>query len=232
MNKIKFPLLNADDIECRIGQLSKDNTKASLLLYQDARCGMKYLDQEVGAENWQKKFYAVNNLVICSLGIKTDDGWIWKDDTGSAGSIEEEKSIISDSFKRACVCWGIGRELYTAPDVWVKIETKYDKFFVKEIGYNSKNEINKLVIVDKNGVVVYELGAKKQSFENKPGQKIAPNDTRTYQAKVYDYFNRLPAERQEKFLQNIISNEFGVGRIDDLTDEQARQVFVKWCTRG
>lgn len=169
MKEIKFPLLTKDDIELRIGQMSKDGTKASLLLYQDARCGMKYLDQVVGV-NWQKRYYEVRGLVICSLGIYDDDTkqWLWKDDTGSSGTIEEEKSIVSDSFKRCCVCWGLARELYTAPQIWVNVSSKYDKFYVKEIGYNENREINRLVITDNKGNEVYSYGVGAKSGYNKP----------------------------------------------------------------
>lgn len=162
MKELKFPLLTKDDIEVRIGQLNKEQTKASLLLYQDARCGMKYLDQVVGATNWQKKFYEVRGLVICSLGINVNYDepnkeplWIWKDDTGSAGTIEEEKSIISDSFKRCVVCYGLARELYTSPTIWVDIKSKYDKFKVLDITYNEQREIKTLVIGNEKGEPVF-----------------------------------------------------------------------------
>ena len=162
MKELKFPLLTKDDIEVRIGQLNKEQTKASLLLYQDARCGMKYLDLVVGVGNWQKRFYEVRGLVICSLGVNINYDepnkeplWVWKDDTGSAGTIEEEKSIISDSFKRCVVCFGLARELYTSPTIWVDIKSKYDKFKVLDITYNENREIETLVIGDEKGNPVY-----------------------------------------------------------------------------
>ena len=163
--EIKFPLLTKDDIEIRIGQISKnDPNKASLLLYQDARCGMKYFDKVVGPLNWKKSYYEAKGLLICAISVYNSETkeWVEKADTGSAGSIEEEKSIASDSFKRACVCWGLARELYSAPDIWVNIESKYDKFYVKEIGYNQDQEINKLVIVNAKGDIAYSFpkGAK------------------------------------------------------------------------
>ena len=157
MKEIKFPLLTKEDIEVRIGQFNQDKTKASLLLYQDARCGMKYLDQVVGVNKWQKKYYEVRGLVICSLGIYDEDlqQWLWKDDTGTAGSIEEEKSVISDSFKRCCVCWGLARELYSSPNIWVEIKSKYDKFYVKSITYNENREIKTLEIENEKHEIVF-----------------------------------------------------------------------------
>ena len=158
MKELKFPLLTKDDIDVRIGQKSKkDPNKVSLLLYQDARCGMKYLDQVVGVGNWQKRYYECKGLVICAVSIYDEEKkqWVEKSDTGSAGDFEVEKSLASDSFKRVCVCWGLARELYTAPDIWVKTEGNYDKFFVKKIGYNANREICELFIANANGEIVY-----------------------------------------------------------------------------
>ena len=61
----------------------------------------------------------------------------------------KKKGQASDSFKRACFNWGIGRELYTSPFIWIqsgdvalkangeyqgkKKYTTYDKFRVTQI---------------------------------------------------------------------------------------------------
>lgn len=230
MKEIKFPLLTNEDIECRIGQVSKDNTKASLLLYQDARCGMKYLDQVVGAGKWTKRYYEVRGLVICSLGIYDDETnqFIYKDDTGSAGSIEEEKSIISDSFKRCCVCWGLARELYTAPDIWVKIESKYDKFDVKEIGYNDKKEIIKLVIVNrKTKEVVYSYGTSNkvpttaQNQERTANSKKEEENTKQFaiDMKYIDDYYKLCNERQKGTLLDYIKKVSNYNSIAELFND-------------
>ena len=59
---------------------------------------------------------------------------------------EAQKGEASDSFKRACFNWGIGRELYTAPFIWIPA-TKcnitdgnkcYDKFEVEKILVENK----------------------------------------------------------------------------------------------
>lgn len=118
----RFRDLRADEIECRVSTASDKGT--SLLLYKTARTDANILDETVGPENWQCRFYEVAGVTFCSLGIKAQgcDGateWVWKDDSGSAGNIEEEKSKASDCFKRAGFKWGIGRSLYTAPFIWV-----------------------------------------------------------------------------------------------------------------
>lgn len=116
-----FRPLKADEVNVRIDTIN--DKSAMLLLYKDARCDMAVLDDTVGPMNWQRKHYECKGNLFCSVGIRGDDGeWIWKDDCGSEGNYEKAKSESSDSFKRACTTWGIGRELYTAPVLKVKPE--------------------------------------------------------------------------------------------------------------
>lgn len=117
-----FRYLRADEIECRVG-ICRENG-LSLLLYKDARCDARILDETVGPDNWQNEFYCCKNTLFCKVGIRVDRGegfaeWVWKDDAGSPSNMEAEKGEASDAFKRACFKWGIGRELYTAPFIWV-----------------------------------------------------------------------------------------------------------------
>ena len=254
MKELRFPLLTKDDIELRIGQMSKDGTKASLLLYQDARCAMKYLDQVVGAMNWQKRYYEVRGLVICSIGIYDEDRheWVWKDDTGSSGSIEEEKSIISDSTKRAAVAWGLARELYTAPDIWVKVESKYDKFKVASISYNEDREIKTLEIANKNNEIVYSYGLNKKvsqvvnkvaqtrQYEKGTVEEITKGLGDTFdldnvdddgvmcsaetKSKIQELTGHFSAERYTKFKAYMKEN-FGCESIAELTESQGQKLL-------
>lgn len=124
---MKFRDLRANEIDARVGQIGEGY--CTLLLYKDARVDMDILDETVGKDNWQRKHYEVKGNLYCSVGINTlDNGWVWKDDCGTESNTEKEKGESSDSFKRACVNWGIGRELYTAPQIYIKCETtKNDK---------------------------------------------------------------------------------------------------------
>ncbi len=116
-----FRPLRADEVRVRVNTIN--DKKCTLLLYKDARCDMNILDESVGAGNWQRKHYECKGNLFCSVGIRGKDGtWVFKDDCGTEGYTEKEKSEASDSFKRACTCWGIGRELYTAPVMQVKSE--------------------------------------------------------------------------------------------------------------
>lgn len=160
-----FDLLKADEIECRVGTVKKPQDDQpggiSLLLYKDARCDMTRLDKTVGAMNWQRNHSREN--ANCTVSIWDDEKKIWvsKEDTGVASRTEAEKGLASDSFKRACVNWGIGRELYTSPFIWVSgnpDQLKWERFRVKAIGYDENRSVNALTIVDKRNKVVFQMG--------------------------------------------------------------------------
>lgn len=136
------------------------------MLYKDSRVDMNLLDEVVGAQNWQRVHLRDNANCIVSIWDEEKKQWIDKEDTGTESNTEKEKGLASDSFKRACVNWGIGRELYTAPQITLwgdGKELSKRKYTVKEIDYNEKREINKLVIVDNLGNIVYPAVQKTNS---------------------------------------------------------------------
>ena len=161
--------LTADEVECRVATVKKDNSGCSLLLYKDARVDMRILDETFGQMNWQRHHGRDNANCIISVWDDDKKQWIEKEDTGTESNTEAAKGLASDSFKRAGFNWGIGRELYDAPFIWVQL-SKQDlstngkitaKFFVKDIEYDrTKSEFVKLKIVDSKGVVRFELGKK------------------------------------------------------------------------
>jgi hypothetical protein len=128
-----------------------------LLLYKNARVDMNILDETVGAENWQREHYECKGNLFCRVGIRCEHTehnsshreWVFKSDCGVESNTEAQKGEASDSFKRACFNWGIGRELYTSP--LIKVPAKqcnikivgnypkcYDKFFVEKIIIENK----------------------------------------------------------------------------------------------
>lgn len=115
-----FRDLRADEIECRVAQATENGV--SLLLYKDARCDQNILDETVGEFGWQRYHARDNANCVVSLWDEKKQQWVSKEDTGTESNTEKEKGLASDSFKRACFNWGIGRELYTAPFVWIKAE--------------------------------------------------------------------------------------------------------------
>ncbi len=127
-----FRDLKANEIDCRISQINEKGL--SLLLYKDARVDMDILDETVGAKNWQRKHTRDNANCIIEIWDEDKKEWISKEDTGTESFTEKEKGLASDSFKRAGFNWGIGRELYTAPFIYVPVKDKEgnDNFVLKE----------------------------------------------------------------------------------------------------
>ena len=146
----KIRLLRADEIDCRPQTVKAGG--CSLLLYKDARCDMTILDEIYGSLNWKREHTRDNHNCIVSVWNSDIQQWISKEDTGIESNSEAAKGLASDSFKRACVNFGIGRELYTAPFIWIKLssgETYTDskgrtqlavglKFFVEKIEYKDR----------------------------------------------------------------------------------------------
>lgn len=162
-----FRRLRADEIELRVGTCTDKGF--SLLLYKDARCDMNILDETVGAMNWKREHLRENANCIVSIWDADKGMWVSKEDTGTEPFTEKEKGLASDSFKRACVNWGIGRELYSAPFIWISGHTrdgynskyKTDGFDRKlqliAIGYDDTGCINSLIITDDKDNVVYSF---------------------------------------------------------------------------
>lgn len=146
-----FRDLTKDEIECRVQSVKQNGLV--LLLYKDARVDMNILDETVKPECWQREHYECKGNLFCRVGIcvETKKGdavfpeWTWKSDCGTESNTEAQKGEASDSFKRACFNWGIGRELYTAPFIWIPAEKCninngkcYDKFVVEKILIENK----------------------------------------------------------------------------------------------
>lgn len=179
---ISFRKLKADEIECRVGQVKKDGSKYSVLLFKTARVDQSFLDEVVGAENWQSEHYEVKGKDFCKIGIRIERGdkpeWVWKSDCGSESNVEAEKGEASDAFKRAGFQWGIGRELYSAPQIWLdKSVNSYD-LKVEQIEYDSSDKICTLVLSSK-GEVVYQFrnGKGIAKIEDTPQPKGVDHDT-------------------------------------------------------
>ena len=149
--KLQFRDLKASEIECRPATVNEKGI--TLLLYKDARVDQDILDETVGPMDWQRKHSRDN--ANCTVEIWDEDKkqWVSKEDTGKESNTEKEKGLASDSFKRACFNWGIGRELYTAPFIWIsadktnisvkewqgkKIYSTTDKFIVEKIQITNK----------------------------------------------------------------------------------------------
>lgn len=178
---MEFRTLKADEIDCRVSQIASNY--CTLLLYKDARVDMNVLDESVGCMNWQKSYLRDNANCIVSIYDDEKKQWVSKEDTGTESFSEAEKGLASDSFKRACFNWGIGRELYTAPSIILfpnkemipkgkdsefyqndkgKYETK-TRFYVEYIDYDNVRNIQNLIIRDnKNHIRFTQLTKEKE----------------------------------------------------------------------
>jgi len=123
--------LNREHIDFKIAQVTETNNAvwASILAYKDARTDMQILDDAVGPMNWQVKYQRDTKGVLqCSIGIwdpeKGIGDWVWKTSNGVESDYESEKGEYSDAFKRAGFMWGIGRQLYDFPQIWVQLNEK------------------------------------------------------------------------------------------------------------
>ena len=165
-------LLKPKEISCRVQQISEKGL--SLLLYVTSRAGQNLLDEIYGPLGWQRTHSIIGNELYCTISVWDNDKkmWVNKQDVGKESFTEKEKGRASDSFKRACVNFGIGRELYSAPRIWVPAEsvtlkeikikdkdskyTTYDTFTVKSITYNDMREIDSIEIINQKLDTVFK----------------------------------------------------------------------------
>lgn len=180
-----FRTLRADEIDCRISQIKEKDGKPSglsLLLYKDARCDQNILDETVGPMNWERRHSRENANCTVSIWCEERKCWVSKEDTGTESNTEREKGLASDSFKRSCFNWGIGRELYTAPFIWIpadKCEIRkdsrgkfvcYDRFTVHGIGYKDGVITGLEIKNQKTGKICYKFGEINETAPEKPEQ--------------------------------------------------------------
>lgn len=186
-------LLSKEDIDVRVAQTNIYNNngqqvvKVNLLLYKNARVDMKILDELFTPMGWKRTHRLIGDRLYCAVEVfdKTSGQWICKEDVGVESNTEAEKGQASDSFKRACVNWGIGRELYTAPRISVELTDKeytrgqdgkikvWATFGVKSIGYDAKTRtITSLEIQDKFGNVRFSMGGSVQQSQSEPSQAV------------------------------------------------------------
>ena len=118
--------LEIKDLEFRVQSINK-GWYARLLVYKDARCDMNILDKAVWPLNWKKAYTRDNRNCIVSIYDPNKKEWISKEDVWTESASEAQKWLASDSFKRACFNWWIGRELYAYPPIDVKLNQNEEK---------------------------------------------------------------------------------------------------------
>lgn len=211
-----FRTLTASELECRIG-MSK-NQGVSLLLYKNSRADMNLLDEVFGPFGWKREHQELKGVIYCGVSVKDleNGDWVTKWDAGVESNTEPQKGEASDSFKRACVNWGIGRELYTAPFIWVKLNDQEwnggkprVSFKVSEISYSFDRKIRSLTIVDGGGNVRYQMAAKSlaPAEYSRMVKAIKEQPERERELQSWWCDNYLPTREQLKAFQDEITKE-------------------------
>lgn len=221
----EIPLLTANDVECRIKKIT--NEGAVLLLYKTARVDMRILDEVYGSMNWQRHHEVINNNLFCTISVWDSEKsqWVSKQDVGTESNAEAEKGQASDAFKRAGFAWGIGRELYDAPFIWISGKvSKYDRFHVTDIQYDrEKQAFTRLVIFDDKGKERYRLNGTKTD-------RPQPTDDRRQKglAAIAELIKKHKAEQP---FADWLKDTMKVNNLDGMTVEQLAEVykgFKKW----
>lgn len=227
---MEFRTLSASDIDCRIQSIGQNKTGAvgaTILLYKDARVDMRMLDEVVGAMNWQREHKLIGDRLYCTVSIYNSENgqWISKSDVGIESNTAKEKGQASDAFKRACFNWGIGRELYSAPFVYIQLDkseyserngklTSNAKFKVKDIAYNESRNIVRLVVEDNKGQVRYTFGNNTQHKTQETVYNWSSLKTRATQGGI-----------SEDDLVSYVTETFKVNEPSELTQENYQQAF-------
>ena len=213
MEDVSIRLLRAEEIECRVATINEKGL--SLLLFKDARVDQKLLDETFTPFGWKRSHQVIDGNLYCTVEVwdKEKEQWISKQDVGTMSYTEKEKGQASDSFKRACFNWGIGRELYTAPFIWISAERvniqkkereqkfyTYDRFHVWSISYDEEGKINAVMIVNQKNEIVYSMDARILDIDTKEaGEKsIAGKIVKKAESKVEHKTEQEMAKRVDR----------------------------------
>ena len=222
-------LLGKEDIDVRVAQTNTYNNngqlvvKVNLLLYKNARVDMKILDELFTPMGWKRSHRLIGDRLYCQVEVWDSDKkeWICKEDVGVESNTEVEKGQASDSFKRACVNWGIGRELYTAPKVSVELNDKeytrdqqgkirvWATFSVKSIEYDSASRtITGLEIQDRFGNVRFSMANPigQSPVVKDPSQAVKARRTAAGRATQEDAYKPLPEDQYWQIIDAAARN--------------------------
>lgn len=243
--KLDFRPLLPSEIECRVGNVARNGSGFFLLLYKNARVDQIILDETVGQFDWKCNYYQVKNTMVCSVAIwcKERNEWVSKDNGGDDDyQAEQVKAELSDAFKRACFNWGIGRELYYSPKIWVACDGENDvkdHYSVKVIEYNENKRITNLVIInDKTKKVVFTHGksgkvAQTSDLTTKNPTPTPTNDPLQERGSIdkqdltiiQAYVTALNNETRRRNFYTWLDEKFGTMSIESLTYTQGKEVL-------
>jgi len=152
------------------------------LAYLKAKAVAERLDEVCGPGNWQRSHRVErgDRKMTCSIGIKIDGEWIWKENGAGDTGMQGDKGAYSDSFKRAAVGWGVGRYLvrdwgryplvslgkrHFSPETIVTLNKEYDSWLICDEGpIPSLVERQKILSEHMRSVIAIKEGIANQDF--------------------------------------------------------------------
>lgn len=241
----KFRVLKPEEIEVKVKQVTEKGAVA--LIYKTSRVDMDILDETVGAENWQSEYQEIKGNLYCGIGIKdeTTQDWVWKWDCGiesrSDGDGNEKKGEASDAFKRAGVQWGIGRELYTAPFIFLPLETvsngkgyklknPFSRFDVKEIEYTESRKISKITIVDERGREVFQYPKEATKAKQTAKQTAKTEEWKLTKSELVQVYGVKKAEATIAALEKKLKVPYA--EWDEETTQKVRETLERMKKRN
>jgi hypothetical protein len=208
-------------IQWRVQSITK-NKKAICVPFIDARQVMDRLDEVCGIGGWQSEFISLGNRLFCKIGIKIENEWVWKSDTGIETKKEPEKGEASDALKRAAVSWGIGRFLYAIdPVILGVVEVNGTEYPSDQDGQPIyRNQLSDFINFGKINKPVSE----KKKPEGKPLQESVK--THVTLEKYWEIIQK--GIDGKKDLQRAFDIEMGKTPFSKLTEEKARLLADKY----
>lgn len=110
-------------VELKPGAITQDKSRALSMPFVDSRAYQTRLDRVVGPEGWSVEYRPLSDrAVLCRLTILG----VTREDVGecNVGDENAATSAVAQSFKRACSAFGLGRYLYSLPQVWAAYDEK------------------------------------------------------------------------------------------------------------
>lgn len=234
--------IKAEEVECRVSTINENGL--SLLLYKDARCDMNILDETFGPFGWKREHRLIGDRLYCTVSVwdKDTNQWISKEDVGTESYTEKEKGQASDSFKRACFNIGIGRELYTAPFIWVSADkytvkskgnkpTTYDRFDVESMEIKDKRIVSLSIKNLTTGQTVFTFGSKPKAEHKKNNVKVevAENGMEHYVPLITmqqkQYFLNVYEGKEDK-LESLLKNH-NLSCLAEMPQKLASQIMTQ-----
>lgn len=226
--------LRKDEVEVRTLRCSEKG--ASLFIYKTARVCEDLLDELYGVVGWQCDFKSIGNGLACTISVKSDSGWISKSDFGEAMSDDNVKGAASDAFKRAASKFGIGRELYSLPNIWISSDKCnivdyngkkfcYDNFEVTKLEWTEDGFLSDLEIKNvRSNDIVWRLGQTNPApMYERSSFSGSTQGNRTYDNSPIDTFEklkqRLESSKSSKQLYYVYKNH-----VANLTDKEKQEI--------